>query len=109
MAQLQNVAASADADLPLILFGDGKHPEVRSVLDRAADVRLEYHKGRNRPDLAGFHEVFRMGFTVQEGIPVITVFLQGLLSLTAPGTLWVANNAPTPGQFSRAVLTVVRL
>ena len=36
VAQLQNVAASADADLPLILFGDGKHPEVRSVLDRAA-------------------------------------------------------------------------
>ncbi len=37
------------------------------------------------------------------------LFLQGLLSLTASGTLWVANNAPTPGQFSRAVLTVIRL
>ena len=40
VAQLQNVAASADADLPLILFGDGKHPEVRSVLDRAASKSI---------------------------------------------------------------------
>ncbi len=35
VAKLQHIASSIDDGIPLILFGDVKHPEVRSVLDRA--------------------------------------------------------------------------
>ena len=38
-----------------------------------------------------------------------TLQLQGLLSLRAPGTLTVCNNAAASGFYSRAVLTVVKL
>ena len=35
--------------------------------------------------------------------------LQGLISLTGPGTLCVVNNAETPKSYGQAVLTVIRL
>ena len=47
-----------------------------------------------------------------EAVPVPqfrTLQLQGLLSLCAPGTVTVCNNAASSGFYSRAVLTVVKL
>ena len=40
VSKLQQTAASVPANLPLILFGDAQHPEVRSVLGRAASKQI---------------------------------------------------------------------
>ena len=40
VSKLQQSASNAPEDLPLILFGDAQHPEVKSVLGRAASRRI---------------------------------------------------------------------